>query len=53
MHFAKVLRSAFQPKGRTKLALLRYNLTDRKTMQSYKLNYFIKQRVTLFTKSVS
>ena len=47
------LQSAFQPKGRTKLALLRYNLTDSKTLQSYKLNYFIKQRVILLTKSVS
>ena len=45
--------SAFQPKGRTKLAFLRYNLTDRKTIQSYKLNYFIKQRVILLTKNVS
>ena len=26
--------------------LLRYNLTDRKTLQSYKFNYFIKQRVS-------
>ena len=43
------LQSAFQPKGRTKLALLRYNLTDSKTLQSHKLNYFIKQRVILLT----
>ena len=26
--------------------MLRYNLTDRKTLQSYKFNYFIKQRVS-------
>ena len=25
---------------------LRYNLTDRKTLQSYKFNYFIKRRVS-------
>ena len=27
------------------------NLTDRKTLQSYKLNYFIKQRVIILIKS--
>ena len=30
--------------------LLRDNLTDSRTLQSYKLNYFIKQRV-IFSKS--
>ena len=29
------------------------NLTDRKTLQSYKLNYFIKQRVIILIKSDS
>ena len=32
---------------------LRYNLTDRKTLQSYKLNYFIKQLVIFLIRSNS
>ena len=33
--------------------VLRYNLTERKTLQSYKLNYFIKQRVIILIRSDS
>ena len=34
-------------------SLLRYNPTDRKTLQSYKLSYFIKQLVIFLTRSDS
>ena len=34
-------------------SLLRYNPTDRKTLQSYKLNYFIKQLVIFLIRSDS
>ena len=32
-----------------RLAVLRYNLADRKTLQFYKLKYFIEQRVMFLT----
>ena len=38
---------------RREISLLRYNLTDRETLQSYKLNYFIKERVMFLTWSDS
>ena len=33
--------------------VLQYDLTNRKTLQSHKLNYFIKQGVMFFTRSNS
>ena len=33
------------------ITLLRYNLTERETLQSHKLNYFIKQWVMFLKKS--
>ena len=35
------------------ILLLRYNPTDRKTLQFHKLDYFIKQRVTFLTRGES
>ena len=35
------------------MSLLRYNLTDRKTLQSHKFNYFINQRVMFLTRNDS
>ena len=35
------------------LQVLRYNLADRKTLQSYKLNYFIEQQVIILIRSDS